>query len=186
MILLGDPLATRPCKCAPAGYNTQRTARWQTEDSPVYKKILVPIDGSEPATRGLAEAVKLAQNLGAAIRLLHVVNGMIAPSAHTYGANVAWDPGNLRTVGASLLKEAEAAVRGAGIEVDTALIEAASAPAGEEIVRQANTWPADLIICGTHGRRGIRRLVMGSDAEFIIRHTPVPVLVLRSPGPAIK
>lgn len=60
------------------------------------------------------------------------------------------------------------------------LVEVMGGPAGARIVRQAVEWPADLIVCGTHGRGGIRRIVMGSDAEFIIRHTPVPVSVLRS------
>ena len=149
----------------------------------MYKRILVPIDGSEPATRGLGEAIKLAQNQGATIRLLHVVNEMVLLSADAYGANVASLLDNLRTGGELLLQEAEAAVRRARIEVDSELIEAMGASAGAEIVRQAVKWPADLIVCGTHGRRGVRRIVMGSDAEYVIRHTPVPVLVLRSLSP---
>ena len=150
----------------------------------MYKRILVPIDGSEPATRGLTEAIKLAHNQGAAIRLLHIVNEMILMSADTYGTNVASVLDILRTGGELLLKEAEASVQRAGVDVDTQLIEAIGAPAGAEIVQQAVKWPADLIVCGTHGRRGVRRIVMGSDAEFIIRHSPVPVLVLRSLAPA--
>ena len=150
----------------------------------MYKRILVPIDGSEPATRGLAEAIKLAQNQGAAIRLLHIVNEMILVSADTYGTNVASVLDILRTGGELLLKEAEASARRAGVDVDAKLIETIGAPAGAEIVQQAVIWPADLIVCGTHGRRGVRRIVMGSDAEFVIRHTPVPVLVLRGLAPA--
>ena len=52
-------------------------------------------------------------------------------------------------------------------------------PVGAAIVEYAEQWPADLIVIGTHGRRGIRRLAMGSDAEFVIRTTPVPVLLVR-------
>jgi nucleotide-binding universal stress UspA family protein len=46
-------------------------------------------------------------------------------------------------------------------------------------VEEANDWGADLIVLGTHGRRGAKRLVMGSDAEEIVRTTPVPVLLVR-------
>ena len=51
------------------------------------------------------------------------------------------------------------------------------------IVEDAKKWKADLIVLGTHGRRGIRRLVMGSDAEEIVRTSPVPVLLVRSKMP---
>ena len=51
---------------------------------------------------------------------------------------------------------------------------------GATIARVAEEWNADLIVCGTHGRRGLRRIVMGSDAEYILRHSPVPVLLVRS------
>ena len=53
------------------------------------------------------------------------------------------------------------------------------APAGDWIVRKAEEVKADLIVCGTHGRRGIPRLVMGSDAEQVVRRAPVPVLLVR-------
>ena len=150
----------------------------------MYQRILVPIDGSETATRGLGEAIKLAENQGASIRLVHIVDEMILLSADASGANIASVLEMLRTGGEALLAAAEADVRRAGVEVDAKLIEAMGEPAGGYIVQQATDWPADLIVCGPHGRRGIRRIVMGSDAEFIIRHTPVPVLVLRSHEPS--
>lgn len=55
---------------------------------------------------------------------------------------------------------------------------------GEVIFRQAREYQAELIICGTHGRRGVRRLLMGSDAEYIMRRSPAPVLLVRTPGTA--
>ena len=48
------------------------------------------------------------------------------------------------------------------------------------MIQHAKQWPADLIVCGTHGRRGIRRIVRGSDSEFIVRHSSVPVLLVRA------
>jgi nucleotide-binding universal stress UspA family protein len=49
------------------------------------------------------------------------------------------------------------------------------------IIKQAKRWRADVIVLGTHGRRGVSRLVMGSDAELVVRETSVPVLLVRSP-----
>jgi nucleotide-binding universal stress UspA family protein len=60
------------------------------------------------------------------------------------------------------------------------MIESFGGRAADFIVEQARKWRADLIVLGTHGRRGVRRLVMGSDAEQVIRATRVPVLLVRS------
>jgi nucleotide-binding universal stress UspA family protein len=86
------------------------------------------------------------------------------------------------TSGECILHDSLTAVRGAGVDADSRLVESLGAEAGECIIEQANSWPADLIVCGTHGRRGIRRIVMGSDAEYVLRHSPVPVLMVRAPG----
>jgi len=66
--------------------------------------------------------------------------------------------------------------------VDTEMIEAFGSAAGEHIVKAATEWKADLIVCGTHGRRGLRRIVLGSDAEYLVRHAPVPILLVRAAG----
>lgn len=144
----------------------------------MYQNILVPIDGSETGGRGLQEAIRLARDLGARIRLVHVIN--TTPWV-TQGS-----PGvieelltQFRSTGESIVHEAKTAVRSFSIEVDDRLIEAIGERAGEIVVAQANDWPADLIVCGTHGRRRLRRLLMGSDAEYIVMHSPVPVLLVR-------
>jgi nucleotide-binding universal stress UspA family protein len=86
----------------------------------------------------------------------------------------------MRSSGECILKAATTAVRAADIQVEQRLIEALGDRAGEMIVAEANSWPADLIVCGTHGRRGLKRLFMGSDAEYIVRRSPVPVLLIRA------
>jgi nucleotide-binding universal stress UspA family protein len=86
----------------------------------------------------------------------------------------------LREHGRSLLSDAESLVRQHGLEPECRLLEAVGNLAGDEIVRHAREWPADIIVMGTHGRRGIRRIVMGSDAELVLRTSPVPVLLTRS------
>lgn len=146
----------------------------------MYQNILVPIDGSETAALGLSEAIELARALRARIRLLHVVNtvtyigGHVAPSIREDLVT------QTRSFGEYTLREAQTDVRSAGIEVDTRLVEALGDRAGETVVAQAQSWPAHLIVCGTHGRRGLRRLLLGSDAEYIVQHTPVPVLLIRA------
>jgi len=144
----------------------------------MYQKILVPVDGSETAERALREAIELARSLSSRIRVLHVVN---STPWITQGA-----PGvieelltQLRSTGESIIHEAKTTVRAAGLEVDDRLIEASGERAGEFVVAEAKDWPAELIVCGMHGRRGLRRLLMGGDAEYIVRNSPVPVLLVR-------
>jgi nucleotide-binding universal stress UspA family protein len=151
----------------------------------MYSRILVPVDGSEAATAGLEEAIKLAESRDARLRLVHVVNELILASPFAvgtfdpvqYSANVVE---KLRDNGWAHLSEAESLVRRHGLEPESRLLEALGSPAGEEIVRHAKDWPADIIVMGTHGRRGIRRIVMGSDAELVLRTSPIPVLLVRS------
>jgi nucleotide-binding universal stress UspA family protein len=85
----------------------------------------------------------------------------------------------IRSAAARLLEECEKKVTNAGIKVDAELIETFGDSVGECIVRKAQAVDADLIVCGTHGRRGIRRMLMGSDAEYIVRRALAPVLLVR-------
>jgi nucleotide-binding universal stress UspA family protein len=143
-----------------------------------YKHILVPIDGSGPSTQGLNEAIRVAVGQGNHIRLIHVLNRAPLASPDITGSRFDKLFGQLRDEGLRLLSAAEASVRKAGIAVDVRLIEATGGSPGECIVEQALEWPADLIVCGTHGRRGLLRVLMGSDAEHILRRSPVPVLLV--------
>jgi len=146
----------------------------------MYEKILVPIDGSDTAGLGLAEAIKLAKAQAGRIRLIHVLDVLpaLAPPVGAAGADVVI--AQMRGGGESILKDAEASARNAGVPADSKLIEETGGQAGEHILQEAASWPADLIVCGTHGRRGIRRLVLGSDAEYIVRRSSVPVLLVPS------
>lgn len=144
----------------------------------MYQKILAPIDGSETSMVGLKEAVKLAKNQGSQLRLFHVVNEFVLDysyGAGLYGTNLIE---SLREGGKKILEQAEAFVRKQGVQVESVLLESIGGPASESIVAQAREWPADLIVMGTHGRRGLRRFAMGSDAEAVVRSTPVPVLLV--------
>lgn len=148
----------------------------------MYRRILVPIDGSHTANRGLVEAIKLAKDQKAALRLLHVVDQAALvryPEATLYGADL---PKALEKQGQEILAKAEAMVRKHGLKVDTKF-HRKLARVADVIIQQAKKWPADIIVLGTHGRRGVDRLVMGSDAELVVRASPVPILLIRSKTP---
>jgi nucleotide-binding universal stress UspA family protein len=67
-----------------------------------------------------------------------------------------------------------------GIEAETRVIKAVATRPADAILEQVHEWRADLIVMGTHGRRGIHRLYLGSDTERIVRNSPVPVLLVRA------
>ncbi|HET7609437.1 MAG TPA: universal stress protein [Gammaproteobacteria bacterium] len=152
----------------------------------MYTRILVPVDGSAASARGLDEAIELARHLKARVQLVHVVEPWIVVGAEAPPAAVLQIVESVRSNGAALLKDCEKKVRNAGVEVDRELIETLGSSPGECIVTKASELNADLIVCGTHGRRGVRRLLMGSDAEYIVRRTPVPVLLVRNQEQAAR
>jgi nucleotide-binding universal stress UspA family protein len=146
----------------------------------MYARILVPVDGSAASDRGLDEAIELARHLKARVRLVHVIEPWIMITPETIPANAHQIAEGIRQAGSALLEDCENTVKKAGVEVDADLIEMRGVSVGEWVVRKAQEFGADLIACGTHGRRGVRRLVMGSDAEYIVRRAPVPVLLVRN------
>jgi nucleotide-binding universal stress UspA family protein len=141
---------------------------------------LVPIDGSATSSCGLNEAIKVAGKFGGRIRLVHIVNELISAGAEGAGIYSGDLMVSLRNGGKSLLAQAAAQVRRQGVEVDSVMIESLGVSAADFIVEQARLWPADLIVMGTHGRRGLVRVAMGSDAESVVRIAPVPVLLVRN------
>jgi len=147
----------------------------------VYQRILVPIDGSATSERGLKEAIAIARLSGGAIRLLHVLDELVFTTGFEAGATY------LNTVLPQLRQRSErilAAGRersvAAGVAADTLCAECFARRTSDVIVEQATAWPADLIVLGTHGRRGVTRLMLGSDAEQVLRMASVPVLLVRS------
>jgi nucleotide-binding universal stress UspA family protein len=144
----------------------------------MYQKILVPIDGSEISTRGLNEAIKLAKNLGGQLRLLHVANDRIWDCNDGEGTHGGDCIESAPEDGQNILNAAVKTARQHGLDAETVLLESASGPTAALIIAQAKAWPADLIVMGTHGRRGLRRLA-GSDAECVVRNASVPVLLVR-------
>ncbi len=145
----------------------------------MYKKILCPVDGSATSRRGLAEAIALCTDQQASLRLLHVVDAHFAAVDMYSAINIGQVIDILRASGNKVLDEAIGACRARGIEPEPVMLDSMIGRIGDVIVRQAKEWPADLIVMGTHGRRGASHLLMGSDAETVVRTSPVPVLLVR-------
>jgi nucleotide-binding universal stress UspA family protein len=147
----------------------------------MYKRILVPLDGSATSRAGLNEALKLAKNQKAELCLLHVVDNR--PIVQNVGAGVVGIERMVEAAfsnGKKLLAKTEAAVKKLRIPVKTILLENNAGDIGSVIAGQARKSRASLIVIGTHGRRGVSRLVMGSDAESVVREATMPVLMVRS------
>ena len=155
----------------------------------MFKKILVPVDGSRTSNRGLAEAIALASDQAATLHLLHVVDDLVVSQALVGTPYVSGDVfdevvGSLREGGRRILAKAAAQVRKRGVACETVLLETLGRSVASVILEQAKKRRADLIVLGTHGRRGLTRMLMGSDAEAVVRSTSVPVLLVRAPGKA--
>jgi nucleotide-binding universal stress UspA family protein len=146
----------------------------------MYQRILVGVDGSPTSIRGLDEAIRLAKATGAQLLLVHVLNSLILESEVASTAYYQALADSIRASGANILENAAMLAHEAGVSFEQKMVEKIGAHAWQEIVAQAKDWKADLIVVGTHGRRGLERLVMGSDAELVLRHSPVPVLMVRN------
>jgi nucleotide-binding universal stress UspA family protein len=148
----------------------------------MYKRILVALDGSETSMRALTASLNLARQGGGRVRMVHVVEELAYLGGFDpYGASSGDLIKVIRENAAKVLATGLAAAQSAGVEADTVLCDNFGERLPEAMADAAKQWNADLIVVGTHGRRGIGRVLMGSGAEQIIRLSPVPVLVIRSP-----
>lgn len=148
----------------------------------MYRRILVAIDGSNTSNKALAAAVEMAGYSGgrSVIRLIHVLDemayftGLDPYAGQTYSAVHA-----MRQAGEKILAEGLSICLSAGIDADTVLVDELGARLADSVANTARGWDASLVVVGTHGRKGIGRMLMGSGAEQIIRLSTCPVLVIR-------
>jgi nucleotide-binding universal stress UspA family protein len=148
----------------------------------MYQRILVPVDGSATSIRGLDEAIRIASARNARLRLLNVIDDtLLVPAAY---ANPVGDLGDvidsLAASGRSALELGTKRAAKRGVQVEQAQVRAGLRAVSDVILREARKWRADLLVMGTHGRRGVKRLVLGSDAERVLREALVPVLLVRA------
>jgi nucleotide-binding universal stress UspA family protein len=147
-----------------------------------YKRILVPVATGTTSARGLAAAIRLAKTNRASLLLLHVVEDYPVLSAPEGGAAIGRVLDSMRRSGKGLLQRLGRRVARAGLRVQTSLVEEFTGRVADLVVREARRWKADVIVMGTHGRRGVKRMLLGSDAEIVVRYSPVPVLLIPAAG----
>jgi nucleotide-binding universal stress UspA family protein len=145
----------------------------------MYQRILVPLDGSATSERGLREAIKLAGAQHATLFFLHVIDDfrmlVEMTSVRSYDEMLK----GLRQYGLEILAKARHAAELAGVHRESLLREVTNERVAQVIVEQAKQHGCDLIVMGTHGRRGFNRIAMGSEAEQVARTSTVPVLLVR-------
>lgn len=147
----------------------------------MYQRLLVALDSTATSRLALEHAAALGRLSGATVVLLHVlesfrhVSGFESPKV--YAEEVL---PRMRAAGRELLDEAAAPLVEQGIKVETVLLEGSDERVAELIARRAEEAGVDMVILGTHGRRGVNRLLLGSDAEHVARIAPVPVMLVRS------
>lgn len=141
-----------------------------------YKRILIPIDGSPTSNKALVAALELARENGGHVRVMHVLDELALISGFEYSGELMKAA---REQGQKALDDALAIVQSSGVEGDTHLMETPGKRLGEAVAEESSAWRADLVVVGTHGRRGLSRVLLGSGAESVLRLTTVPVLVIR-------
>lgn len=152
----------------------------------MFHKILVPVDGSDASERALLQAARLAAEDKARVRLLHIVDSVYYTSDFDR-PEIYFDqllPAMMRS-GTSLLKTAGEVMARHDVACETRLVESSGVRVADAVLEDAGRWGADLIVMGTHGRRGFDRLMMGSDAESVVRRCALPVLLVKAPPPSV-
>jgi nucleotide-binding universal stress UspA family protein len=144
-----------------------------------YQRILVPVDGSDSALLGVGEAIRLASDQRSKIRFVFVVDESAV--GLTLEGLVAFNDivDALKRSGRDALEDAGRLARDAGLEPEAAMVEEYAGRIADAIVEEALRWEADLIVMGTHGRRGLQHALVGSEAEGVMHKAPVPLLLVR-------
>lgn len=146
----------------------------------MYQRILAAVDDSATSDRALQQAIGLAKDQHATLRIVYVVDEVAI-----YNSAQLTDPSGIEKAwvetGHRILARAQDAARAAGVEAEVKLLETENIGEriADAIVEQARSWPADVVVVGTHGRSGLMHLLMGSVAEGIVRICPTPIMLVR-------
>jgi len=144
----------------------------------MFDRILVPVDGSSTALRGVDKAIALAQAFGGRIDLVNVVDAYPFVGV---GADYTFAQDEYMTAATAssneALARAEASVTAAGLQCGRRILEGHLVHEG--ILEAAKALGSDLIIMGSHGRHGFEKLLLGSTTQRVLSHTTLPVLVVR-------
>jgi nucleotide-binding universal stress UspA family protein len=145
----------------------------------MYRRILVPVDGSDCAAAGLHEIARIADRSARQVQLIHVVQSTSEDAqfpAGTVGAIMQDLPSK---DGQQVLDSSRTTLLNWGIPCELMLADSHGRSIAQVIVSQALRWNAELIVMGTHGRQGVSRIILGSVASEVVSAAVVPVLLVR-------
>ncbi|WP_322047357.1 universal stress protein [Paraburkholderia sp. J67] len=148
----------------------------------MYEKIELAYDGSETSKQALAEALKIARLCGGHLRIVHVLDVV---SLMSVGTGLTYVPAEMidayREDALKMLDAASSEARAASVPCETGVLEVQNMSDGvaQSLERDASSYRAQLVVLGTHGRRGVKRALLGSVAEQFVRIAQCPVLLVR-------
>lgn len=146
----------------------------------MFKHILAPVDGSETSVAALEKAIGMAQAFGATVSAIYVIDPYPftgVGSEFAYGQDQYLNAA--RGEARAAMDDADQRLKAAGVAHDTRVIESHAVWRG--ILEAIDATGADLVVIGSHGRRGLERLVLGSVTQSVLSHTQVTTLVVRTP-----
>lgn len=143
----------------------------------MYSRIFVAIDGSESSLAAVREAARLADGSQALLRVVSVAD-IPAAVLTAEGANLPGVEHGALTASRAAVAAARAILEPLSLHFETETPESMGVPVPEILLAAASAWQADVIVVGTHGRKGWRRMVLGSVAESLARGADRPVLLV--------
>jgi nucleotide-binding universal stress UspA family protein len=143
----------------------------------MVRRILVPLDGSPTAERGLAEAIRVARTNGSRLVLLHVIDDFPTMREFASVETLEIVEGRRRQAAELMLSAAAKMAKHAGVAAEHCVLRTRDT-AAQTIIDKAHELHCDLIVLGTHGRGGVARAIIGSVAEGVARHSNVPALLV--------
>jgi nucleotide-binding universal stress UspA family protein len=144
----------------------------------MFKHILVPVDGSSSASQAVEKAIAVAEAFKSCVTIIYVIDPYAFSGVGTdfsYGQAEYLAAANAQA--SEALKAAKQAFEARGINVTASVVEGHAIYRG--ILETAESLNADLLVMGSHGRRGLERLVLGSVTAQVLSHAHLPVLVVR-------
>jgi nucleotide-binding universal stress UspA family protein len=150
----------------------------------MYSRILVATDGSPTSEMAIEQAARLANDQNALLRIVHVIeqSRLAFAAAGPVAVDLEGILDALRKSGQAALARGRTIAQQFGVQAEAALVgdDAIDDRVAVVLAEEARRWKADLVVLGTHGRRGINHLLMGSVAEAVARLAPAHVLLVRA------
>jgi len=152
----------------------------------MYKRIMVAVDESFMTSQVMETAIELAKATGAQVAICHAIDETILAQrevAMMLPNSVGKTEARMRLGAQGFLDRLLETARAAGVEADIKLVESEEKHVSDMLIDAAGEWQADLLVVGTHGRRGIERFFVGSVAERLVRKGQTSLLLVRGEDP---